>query len=52
MQFNLKSPEALNYSYTITTKNKDIDSVLFELQKIAPVRFEKIENNIFVSLNE
>lgn len=52
VQFNLKSPEALNYSYTITTKNKDIDSVLFELQKIAPVRFEKIENNIFVSLNE
>ena len=50
VQFHLQSPEALNYSYTITTKQNNIESVLNELQKISPVKFIYDENKIFVSI--
>ena len=48
--FIYKPPDALNYTYTLTTKHSDIDFTLAELQKIAPVRFEYKGENIFVIL--
>ena len=50
VEFNLLTPEALNYSYTLTTRHQSLDSVLIEMQKIAPVRFTLRENGIDVSL--
>lgn len=50
VKFHLQSPAALNYTYTLITKYSDIDSVLYELQKIAPVAFECREENVYVSL--
>ena len=50
VKFNLLSPEALSYSYTLTTSDKSLDTVLLEMQKIAPVRFTLRENGIDVSL--
>jgi ferric-dicitrate binding protein FerR (iron transport regulator) len=48
--FLVQSPEALDYSYTLTTKQATIDDVLQELQKITPVKFERQENEVYVSL--
>ena len=50
VEFNLLTPEALNYSYTLTTRHQSLDSVLIEMQKIAPVRFTLGENGVDVSL--
>lgn len=50
VKFHLQATGALEYSYTITTKHTDIQSILAELQKIAPVRFDQKEKNIFVTL--
>lgn len=50
VEFNLLAPEALNYSYTLTTRDQSLDSVLFEMQKIAPVRFTIHDNSIDISL--
>lgn len=50
VEFILKTPEALNYSYTITTKQSGIDGVLKELQKITPVKFHIEGTMITVSL--
>lgn len=52
VKFHIQTPNALNYSYTLITKNNNIDSVLFELQKIAPVRFDYNDDNVFVSLQD
>jgi hypothetical protein len=48
--FIYKPPDALNYTYTLTTKHSGIESILAELQKIAPVRFEYKGENVFVTL--
>ena len=50
VEFNLLTPEALTYSYTLTTRQQTLDSVLLEMQKIAPVRFTLRENGVDVSL--
>ena len=50
VKFHLQATGALEYSYTITTKHTDLESILAELQKIAPVRFDQKEKNIFVTL--
>lgn len=53
VKFHIQSPNALNYSYTLITKNNNIDSVLFELQKITPVRFDYSDengDNVYVTL--
>ncbi len=50
VQFHLQTSEALNYSYTLTTKHINIDSVLTELEKIAPVKFNYKENKVYVGL--
>lgn len=52
VRFHIQSPNALNFSYTLITKNNNIDSVLLELQKIAPVRFDYSDDNVFVSLKD
>jgi ferric-dicitrate binding protein FerR (iron transport regulator) len=50
VEFNLLTPEALAYSYTLTTRHQSLDSVLLEMQKIAPVTFNHQENKVYVSL--
>ncbi len=50
VHFQLQSPEALKYSYTLISKYSNLESVLAELQKIAPVKFEKKEDNVFVTM--
>lgn len=39
VQFHVQDVAALNYSYTLTTKQPTIEEVLKELQKISPVKF-------------
>lgn len=39
VEFHVQKPEALSYSYTLTTKQPGIENVLKELQKISPVKF-------------
>ena len=39
VEFQIEAQEALNYSYTLTTKQPGIEEVLKELQKISPVKF-------------
>lgn len=39
VQFHVQDAAALNYSYTLTTKQPGIENVLKELQKISPVKF-------------
>lgn len=48
--FLVQSVDALNYSYTLTTKHPTIDGILQELQKIAPVTFNRREDKVYVSL--
>lgn len=50
VQFHVNAPEALEYSYTITTRQADINGILQELHKIAPVRFKAEGNSIVVAL--
>lgn len=50
VEFHVQSGDALDYSYTLTTKQATINEVLQELQKIAPVKFDLQEHKIFVSL--
>lgn len=52
VKFHLQENKALEYSYTLTTKHTNLDSILTELQKIAPVRFDQNEQNIFVNLSK
>ncbi|MDD4778575.1 MAG: FecR domain-containing protein [Fermentimonas sp.] len=55
VKFHIQSTNALDYSYTLITKNNNIDSVLFELQKITPVRFDhsgENDDNVFVTLQD
>lgn len=50
VEFHVQSPKALEYSYTLTTKQATIDEILDELHKISPVNFKHQDNKIFVSL--
>lgn len=50
VSFTINNPEALKYSYTLTTRQFVVDSVLRELQKIAPVIFNNEEGEIKVEL--
>lgn len=50
VSFTINNPEALKYSYTLTTRQFVVDSVLRELQKISPVIFNNDEGNIEVGL--
>lgn len=50
VQFHVQMPEALNYSYTLTTKQPAIENVLKELQKISPVKFVINGDTITVSI--
>lgn len=48
IDFILKDPTTLKYSYTLTSHKKQIQEILYELEKIAPVRFEKQDNNTYI----
>lgn len=50
VRFEVKSAEALKYTYTLTTKQPGIENVLKELQKIAPVRFAIKGDTVEVSM--
>lgn len=50
VEFHVQTPDALSYSYSLTTKQVSIQDVLEELQKIAPVRFNRRDHKIYVSL--
>lgn len=50
VEFHVQSPKALEYSYTLTTRQATIDEVLDELHKIAPVTFDHQENKVYVSM--
>lgn len=50
VQFHVKAPKALEYSYTITTRQPDINGVLHELSKITPVKFTMEGSAVIVSL--
>lgn len=50
VQFDVQNPEALTYSYTLTTKQSSIEGVLSELQKITPVKFNAEKEVIVVYL--
>lgn len=44
VRFVINNPDALKYTYTLVSKQTTIETILNELEKIAPVRF-RIENN-------
>lgn len=50
VQFDVQNEAALNYSYTLTTKQPDIENVLKELQKISPVKFKVKGDTVTVSI--
>lgn len=53
VRFNIQSREALKYRYTIMiAKNSSLNKVILDLERIAPVRFEKSGNTIFVKINK
>lgn len=50
VEFQVQSQEALNYSYTLTTKQPGIENVLKELQKISPVKFVIEGDTVTISI--
>jgi len=50
VEFHVQTPKALDYTYTLTTRQASIDDVLSELQKIAPVKFNREQNKIYISI--
>lgn len=50
--FEVEDKNALKYHYTLHTQKNNLDSIFWELEKIAPVRFEKKENQIHVRLEK
>jgi ferric-dicitrate binding protein FerR (iron transport regulator) len=51
VRFNVKKDDVLNYSYTLTTRQKTLEGVLGEMQIIAPVKFKRVGDSIEVFLN-
>lgn len=47
VEFTVKDIHALDYSYTIITEMKNIEDILLELEKIAPVKFNLQKNGIY-----
>lgn len=52
ISFNLKDSVALKYTYTLTTDSTSLATVLKELEKITPVRFEEKESGIVVTMKK
>jgi ferric-dicitrate binding protein FerR (iron transport regulator) len=50
IEFHVQTSGALDYTYTLTTKQTSIDEILQELQKISPVKFDHKGNKVYVSL--
>ncbi|RNC63987.1 FecR family protein [Proteiniphilum sp. X52] len=50
VQFQVQDAAALNYSYTLTTRQPGIENVLKELQKISPVKFVVEGDTVTVSI--
>ena len=50
VEFHVQTSGALDYTYTLTTKQSSIDEILQELQKISPVKFNRKESIVYVSL--
>ena len=50
--FDILDPAATNYQYTLRTKATDLGHVLRELEKIAPVRFEQIDDTVFIYMEK
>ena len=51
VQFRITDPKAARYSFTLITKDKPLDFILDELHKIAPVKFVRENDTIFVKSN-
>ncbi len=51
ISFSVKDARVFNYSFTLTTRETDIKTILLELQKIAPVKFVPQKNEVEVSLS-
>lgn len=50
VNFNIEESLALDYTYTLTTKESNIDIILSELERIAPVQFTLDNDRYIVSL--
>lgn len=51
VEFVVQNPEALTYSYTLTTNQTSLENIIRELEKIAPVKFTvKKDSSIIISV--
>ena len=50
VQFVVENRDALSYSYTLTTEKSDIKDVLYDLEKISPVRFTLQNDTIKIQI--
>lgn len=50
VRFVIENPAALEYTYTLTSKQTTIEDILLELQKITPVKFVLKDNVVHVNL--
>lgn len=50
VRFVIENSEALEYTYTLTTKQTTVEDVLFELEKITPVKFVLTDGVVHVNL--
>lgn len=50
IRFVIENPEALEYTYTLTSKQTTIEDILLELEKITPVKFVLTDNIVHVNL--
>lgn len=50
VRFIIENSEALEYTYTLTSKKTKIEDILLELEKITPVRFVITDNVVHVNL--
>lgn len=50
IRFVIENPAALEYTYTLTSKQTTIEDILLELEKITPVKFVFTDNIVHVNL--
>lgn len=50
IRFVIENSSALEYSYTLTSKQSTVENILLELEKIAPVNFTIKDNVVHVNL--
>ena len=50
IEFIISNPSVLKYTFTLTTKQTTVENILFELGKIAPVKFHLNNNQVSVDL--